>query len=46
MHESKSGEEIELMIHENHPESHVILARSKTNGKDIFAAELGWVKRV
>jgi len=42
--ESKSGEEIELLIHENHPESHVILARSKTNGKDVFAAELGWKK--
>jgi acyl-ACP thioesterase len=44
MHESKSGEEIELLIHENSPEKHVILAKSKTNGKDVFAAELGWVK--
>ncbi len=44
IHESKAGEEINLMMHQNSPENHIIIAKSKTSGKDVFVAELEWIK--
>jgi acyl-ACP thioesterase len=45
IHECKSGEEIEMMIHQSDPENHIVLAKNKTTGKEVFAAELGWAKK-